>query len=123
MTKAELAQAFSIGEFDKTFPYIADNAVWTIVEENTFIGKSAIINNCELVSNYFKTVETEFKTLNVIEDKNKVVVNGTAAFLIDKQCISFVSACDIYEFDEQNFIEKIMSYCIESKNENKKLKR
>lgn len=123
MTKAELAQAFSLGEFDKTSPFIADNAVWTIVEENTFIGKSAIINNCDHVSNYFKTVETEFKTLNVIEDKNKVVVNGTAAFMIDKQCISFVSACDIYEFDEQGSIEKIMSYCIQSKNENNILTR
>ena len=123
MTKAEIAQAFSLGEFDKTSPFIADNAVWSIVGENTFIGKSAIINNCELVSNYFKTVETEFKTLNVIEDKNKVVVNGTAAFIIEKKCISFVSACDIYEFDEHETIEKITSYCIQAKNENKNLTR
>ena len=44
-----------------------------------------------------------------------VVVNGTAEFLKDGKQISFISACDIYEFNEDKKIEKITSYCIEKK--------
>ncbi|MEY2903193.1 MAG: hypothetical protein RLY89_2299, partial [Bacteroidota bacterium] len=39
MTKSEIAKAFSNGEFEKTNNFISETAVWTIVEEDTFIGK------------------------------------------------------------------------------------
>ncbi len=113
MIKTEIAKAFSNGEFEKTYKFISDTAVWTIVEEDTFIGKQAISENCEQVGNYFKSVTTDFKTLNIIAEGNKVVINGTAEFLRDNQRVSFVSACDIYEFDENNQIQKITSYCIQ----------
>lgn len=115
MTKTEIAKAFSNGEFEKTKKYISENAVWTIVEEDTFIGKRAIIDNCEQVRNYFQSITTDFKTLNIISDGNKVVINGTAEFLRDKKRVSFVSACDIYEFNDNDQIQKITSYCIQSK--------
>lgn len=115
MTKTEIAKAFSNGEFEKTNKFISENAIWTIVEEDTFMGKQAIIANCEQVGNYFKSVTTDFKTLNVIADGNKVVVNGTAEFLRDKKRVSFVSACDVYEFNGKNQIQSITSYCIQSK--------
>ena len=115
MTKTEIAKAFSIGEFEKTNKFISDNAVWTIVEEDNFIGKQAIIDNCEQVGNYFKSVTTDFKTLNIIADGNKVVVNGTAEFMRENKRVSFVSACDVYEFDDNHQIQNITSYCIQSK--------
>ena len=115
MTKTELAKAFSNGEFEKTNKFISDTAVWTVVEEDTFIGKQAIIDNCEQVGSYFKSVTTNFKTLNIIADGNKVVINGTAEFLRDNKRVSFVSACDVYEFNEKSEIQKITSYCIQSK--------
>lgn len=62
MTKAEIAKSFSIGEFEKTYKSIAENAEWIVVEENNFVGKKAIIDNCEQVANYFKSVTTNFKT-------------------------------------------------------------
>jgi ketosteroid isomerase-like protein len=83
MTKTEIAKAFSNGEFEKTNQFISENAVWTVLEEDTFTGKQAIINNCEQVGNYFKSVTTDFKTLNIITEGNKVVINGTAEFLRD----------------------------------------
>jgi len=113
MTKTEIAKAFSNGEFEKTNNFILDTAVWTIVEEDTFKGKQAIIENCEQVSSYFKSVTTDFKTLNIIAEGNKVVINGTAEFLRDNKRVSFVSACDVYEFDENNQIQNITSYCIQ----------
>lgn len=115
MTKREIAIAFSNGEFEKTYNFISNNAIWTVVEEDTFTGKQAIIDNCEQVGNYFKSVKTDFKTLNIIANENKVVINGTAEFLRDNKRVSFVSACDIYEFNDKNEIQHITSYCIQSK--------
>lgn len=115
MTKSDIAKAFSNGEFEKTFNFITDNSEWTIVEENTFKGKQAIIENCKLVARYFKSVTTKFETHNIIADGNKVVINGTAEFLIENKRVSFVSACDVYEFDDNNQIQSITSYCIQSK--------
>lgn len=115
MTKTEIAKAFSIGEFEKTNKYISENAVWTVVEEDKFVGKQAIIDYCEQVGNYFKSVTTDFKTLNIIAEGNKVVVNGTAEFMRENKRVSFVSACDVYEFDDNHQIQNITSYCIQSK--------
>lgn len=115
MTKIDIAKAFSNGEFEKTYSYISDNAEWTVIEEDKFTGKQAILDNCEQVGNYFKSVTTNFKTLNIIADGNKVVINGTAEFLKENKRLSFVSACDVYEFNEENKIQKITSYCIQSK--------
>ncbi len=115
MTKSEIAKAFSNGEFEKTNKFISDTAVWTVVEEDTFIGKQAIIDNCEQVGRYFQSVTTDFKTQSIIAEGNKVVITGTAEFLRDNQRVSFVTACDVYEFNDNNQIQKITSYCIQSK--------
>ncbi|MGE5943083.1 MAG: nuclear transport factor 2 family protein [Flavobacteriales bacterium] len=113
MTKADIAKAFSNGAFDKTYDHLVEDAVWEVVEENTFVGKNAIMENCKQVAAYFKSVTTNFKTLHVISENDKVVVNGTAEFIRDGKQVSFVSACDLYEFNEQNKIQKITSYCIQ----------
>ncbi len=117
MTKVEIAKAFSNGEFEKTYNFISDNAEWTVIEEgeNRFVGKQAILDRCEQVGNYFKSVTTDFKTLNIISEGNKVVINGTAKFIKEDKSVSSVSACDIYEFNEKNQIQRITSYCIPSK--------
>ncbi len=115
MTKKTIAKAFSVGEFEKVFEFIAENAVWEVIEENTFQGKKAIVDNCKQVANYFQTVTTRFDILNVISEDNRVAVNGTAEFLRNGKRISFVSACDLYEFDDQYQIKKITSYCIQAK--------
>jgi len=114
MTKQEIALAFSNGEFEKTAEYIADEAVWKVVEESIFVGKKAILENCNQVSAYFKSVTTDFKTLNVIAQDNKVVISGTAEFSRNGHRVSFVSACDLYEFNESNQILHITSYCIQA---------
>ena len=115
MTKIEIAKAFSNEEFEMTYNFISDKAKWIVIEEDKFIDKQAIIDNCEQVGNYFQSVTTDFKTLNIITDGNKVVINGTAEFIINNKRVSFVSACDVYEFNEKSEIQKITSYCIRSK--------
>lgn len=115
MTKTEIAIAFSNGEFNKTSNFIGDDAVWEVVNEDIFKGKNSIIENCNRVAQYFQSVTTDFKILNIISEDNKVVVNGTAEFFRDGKQVSFVSACDLYEFNDRNQIQKITSYCIQAK--------
>lgn len=115
MTKPEIAKAFSNGEFDKTNDFIAADAIWEVVEEDMFVGKNAILENCNQVGQYFNSVTTNFKTLNVISEDNKVVVNGTAEFIRDGKRVSFVSDCDLYEFNDSDEIQRITSYCIQAK--------
>ena len=90
-------------------------AIWEVIEEDKFVGKNAIIENCNQVGQYFKSVTTNFKTLNVISEDNKVVVSGTAEFIREGKRASFVSACDLYEFNDSNQIQRITSYCIPAK--------
>ena len=107
MTQKEIAEAFSNGEFEKTFPYFSDTILWEVVGENKFTGWDEVIENCILTAH--------FKTLNVITDLNRISVNGTAEFLKDNKRVAFVSACDVYEFDNESLLEKITSYCIQKK--------
>lgn len=111
-TIKEIAEMFSNGKFEDIYEYIHENATWEVVGESFTDGKSEIIKQCNGVADYFKTVETDFKKQNTIEENNRVAVNGTAQFLRDGKTITFVSACDVYEFNNDNMIEKITSYCI-----------
>jgi ketosteroid isomerase-like protein len=115
MTKKSIAKSFSNGEFENVFDFLAENAVWEVVEENTFHGKKAIIENCKQVAAYFQTVTTHFEILNVIAEDNRVAVNGTAEFIKGGNRVSFVKASDLYEFNDQQHIQKITSYCIQAK--------
>lgn len=112
---ASIAESFSIGEFQAVFPYLDENIVWAVIGENQFIGKQAVIDNCLQVEHYFNSVTTQFETLGIITDHNKIVINGTAEFIKDNKQVSFISACDIYEFNSKNKIASITSYCIRHK--------
>src|SRR5690606_35289888 len=113
MTHSKAAVAFSNGEFKKIYPYLAESSEWIIVDESHFKGKQSIVQNCKQVAAYFNSVETVFETINVIADENRVAVNGTAEFIRNQQRLSLVSACDVYEFNENNEIQAITSYYIQ----------
>jgi limonene-1,2-epoxide hydrolase len=115
LTIQQIAMAFSGGEFETAYPYLAGNIVWRVVGEDSFAGKEAVIQQCASVAAYFKSVTTNFKTDNIIADGNRVVIDGTAEFIKDGQRVAFVWACDVYEFTADNKIEKITSYCITKK--------
>ncbi|MCA5006353.1 nuclear transport factor 2 family protein [Sphingobacterium bovistauri] len=112
MTKSEIAQAFSNGDFDKCFEYLTDNTIWNTPGEQLLTGKQEIETFCKSISNYFDSVTTNFQQLNVIENTNCVAINGTAEFIRDGKSISFVSSCDVYVFHKNHSIKSITSYCI-----------
>jgi ketosteroid isomerase-like protein len=115
-SKKEIAELFSKGKFKEIMGYLSDKIVWNIIGENIFKGKKAVTENCEQTAEYFKSVETDFKTEKIIESDNNVIVTGTAEFKQDGKRLNFISACDIYEFNEQNKINEISSYCIPEKS-------
>jgi ketosteroid isomerase-like protein len=112
MTKSTIAQAFSGGNFTQCFPYLTDQTVWNTPGEQYLKGRQEIETFCEKISAYFTSVTTNFQQLNLIENENCVAINGTAEFIRDGKRLSFVSSCDVYEFDEENKIKSITSYCI-----------
>ncbi len=122
LSQKEIAELFSHGKFDKTLEYLSENIIWDVIGENIFAGKKAVTENCEQTTEYFKSVKTDFNTDKIIISKNKVIVIGTAEFKRDGKRLNFISACDIYEFNEQNKIDKISSYCIPEKKVGAELK-
>lgn len=115
MNTKSIAQAFSNGKFQTVFPHLDKNVIWQVVGENEFHGKEAVIEQCSKVEAYFKSVTTQFETLNCLVDGNKIAINGTATFLINQKTTAFVWACDLYEFNEVNQLFRITSYCINKK--------
>jgi len=116
MNKSAIAQAFSGGEFEACFPYLTDITVWNTPGEQYLAGRQEIEPFCKKVADYFSSVTTNFKQLNLIENDNGVCINGTAEFIRDGKRVSFVSSCDVYVFDGENRIISIHSYCITEKD-------
>ena len=115
MTLKNIAQAFSNGDFPIVFPHLDPHIVWQVMGENEFHGKEAVMQQCSKVEAYFKSVTTQFETLNCLVDGNKIAINGTATFFINQKMKTFVWACDLYEFNEKNQLSHITSYCITRK--------
>jgi hypothetical protein len=115
LTLKQIAASFSVGQFDKVYQHLSENIIWNVVGENSFVGKKSVIDNCEQVAAYFKSVTTNFTTENMIVDHNRVAIEGTAEFVTAGKRVSYVWACDVYEFNDQKEIEKITSYCVEEK--------
>lgn len=115
MTKSEIAQAFSGGQFEKCLDYLTDQTIWNTPGEQFLTGRTQIEPFCKNIAAYFKSVITNFKQLNLIEDGCCVAINGTAEFIREGSSVSFVSSCDVYVFDGKNKIISIHSYCIADK--------
>ena len=115
LTIQQIAESFSGGQFDKVYQYLAENVIWNVIGENSFVRKKAVIENCDKVASYFKSVTTNFNMKNSIVDNKRVAIDGTAEFIRDGKRVSFVWACDVYEFNEGHELEKITSYCIQDR--------
>lgn len=108
----EIAENFSTGKFDNSESYLTDNCCWEIFGEMILDDKNKILEHCQNISGYFNSVETEFTSHNVISNDNSVCINGRAVFKKDNDIKAIVNSCDVYEFNSENKIKKIYSYCI-----------
>jgi hypothetical protein len=116
MTKSSIGQAFSLGKFKEALPYVSSTVVWSIVGDSLIEGKEQVEAYCEQVGNYFASVETNFKVLDIIESLKRIVITGSAVFMRDGAAINNVQSCDVYEFNASDEIQRITSYCIQLKN-------
>ena len=112
MTKSEISLLFSGGQFEKCFDYLTEQTVWNTPGEQLLTGRSEIESFCKNIAAYFSSVTTNFTQLNLIENDRCVAINGTAEFICEVKRLSFVSSCDVYEFETDNKIVSIYSYCI-----------
>ncbi|WP_020615423.1 nuclear transport factor 2 family protein [Paenibacillus daejeonensis] len=115
-TLIDIAAAFSKGHFEVAYPFFADHIEWNIIGENRFAGKEAVMANCKRTASYFDSVTTDFQMSNIIADHNRVAINGTATFTRGDEKLAFVSACDVYEFNDNHELQRIDSYCITHKD-------
>ncbi len=51
----------------------------------------------------------------ITEGKHRIAVNGNAEFIREGKSIQFVSACDVYEFNDFDELQTITLYCIADK--------
>jgi UDP-N-acetylglucosamine transferase subunit ALG13 len=112
-TQKQIASDFSLGNFAEVFEYMADNIRWEIIGEQTLEGKEKVMVHCQNIATYFKSLSTDFKIHQTIQENEKVVIIGLGEFIRDSKTVSKISACDVYEFDSENKISSISSYCIE----------
>lgn len=119
MTKSEIARAFSSGNFEKCFNFLTEKTIWNTPGEQYLNGRNEIEPFCRKIRAYFDSITTNFQQLNLIENNCCVAINGTAEFIRDGKRVSFVSSCDVYEFDSTNKIISVTSYCITERPENK----
>ncbi len=114
-TNKQNATDFSNGIFDAVFPFLHSNVVWNLFDQGCITGKDNIIDECKRIAVYFETVDTDFQTTYIIQENNKIAINGVGIFSRNGNLLSEVNSCDIYEFDENNLIVSISSYCITTK--------
>jgi ketosteroid isomerase-like protein len=111
MTNEDLARAFSGHRFDETFDDIAEDVVWNLVGEGRLVGRSAVINACRGTADETRDVTTTWVRFVSTGDGDVVAVDAIGRYE-EKDGISVVSSCDIYEFDAGR-IRAITSYTVE----------
>jgi hypothetical protein len=114
-TNRQNAIDFSNGDFTLVYPYLRDSVVWNLFDQGRVVGKENVIEECTRIAEYFQSVDTDFRTIHIVEENNLVAINGTGLFSRNGTLLSEVHSCDMYEFDENNQIISISSYCITKK--------
>lgn len=111
LTNKQIAEAFSGGNFEYTFSYLADDIQWNIVGDKIVKGRGSVIEFCNKTAKYFADVTTKFTISNMIVDANLVSIDGTAQFINKENKSTYVSSCDVYNFNDGK-LQEITSYCI-----------
>ena len=111
-TIIETAEAFSRHQFGDTYPFILDEAEWTLVGGDHIRGKADIISACEESARELVDVETTFTRFKVIATDDCVVIDSRAEYIDEDGRSSHVASCDIYEFVDRD-VAAITSYTVE----------
>lgn len=102
---------FSSGNFEKCYPFLADDISWEIVGDKTLSGKEKVMEFCMATAAYFTSVTTQFNLGTIITSINGVAITGSALFINKENKQTNISSCDVYQF-ESGKLKTITSYCI-----------
>ncbi|RZK48763.1 MAG: hypothetical protein EOO99_08635 [Pedobacter sp.] len=111
MTQKQIAKAFSHGNFSLIYTYLSEDIRWEIIGEKTYSGIKEVKSQCEKVTSYFLSVQTEFVTEYIFQEQNLVLLRAPQN-LDEITRLLARQASDIYLFDDQNQIQGIKSFCI-----------
>lgn len=75
------------------------------------IGRNDVIEQCIQIQHYFNSVQHDFKIEQIYPCDQSIIIRGQACFSSETE-VKIISACDIYEFNNDQTIMKITSYCI-----------
>ncbi len=114
LTIKQVAEAFSRHDFQKAYPYIADDVRWNLVGSQPFSGKDAVVKACNESAAYLVTTTTTFSKFKLVADGDTVVIDTLAEYVDEKQESSLIASCDIYDFADGKLAE-ITSYTFELK--------
>lgn len=112
-SQSKVASNFSLGKFQEVYGAMSEDIRWEIIGEQTLEGKENVKFHCQNIASYFRSVTTDFKIHQTIEENGKVAIIGLGEFFREGKTVSKISACDVYQFDSENKISSISSYCIE----------
>jgi hypothetical protein len=111
-TIAETAEAFSRHRFEETYPFMLDEAEWTLVGAEQVRGKPDIVRVCQESASDLENTRASFSRFKIITTDDCVVIDSRAEYVEDNGESSHVASCDIYEFIDGN-IAAITSYAVE----------
>lgn len=111
MTNEDIARAFSGHRFDEAFDRLADDVVWNLVGEARLEGRAAVADACRGTAAALTDVTTTWLRFASTGDGDVVAVD-TIGVYEEKDGVSAVSSCDIFEFGDGR-IRTITSYTVE----------
>ena len=111
MTNEDTARAFSGHRFEETVDHIAEDVVWNLVGEARLEGRSAVVDACRATATGLSDVTTTWLRFVSTGDGDVVAVDAIGRYE-EKDAVSVVSSCDIYEFVDGT-IRVITSYTVE----------
>ena len=111
----QIAEAFCSHRFAETYPYMAGEIKWNIVDGEELIGREAVIDQCDKAAKFLETVSATITKLKIIRAETIVVVEGAAKFQDQEDQTSSVASCDVFQFSAGRLVE-ITSYNVELNN-------
>ena len=108
-TNRKIGEIFSAGDFKSAYDHFHDDITWKITGDKTTTGKNNVIGICDKLLS-----EMDSSTLhntNIIEDDNRIAIEGFCKFIDSENKAMQVDYCDVYDFEDSK-IKSITSYCI-----------
>ncbi len=112
----QIAETFCSWKFAETFPYMAEEIKWNVINRAELLGRDAVIEQCGKAIKFLDTVEGTVTRLKSSRSGDTVFVEAAAQFRDKQNRTSSVASCDVFRFSDGQLVE-ITSYVIDLKTQ------